>query len=251
MLPTENLEAYTLLSVAWYNYAESSNPLESMPLVDRALAIDPAYAWAHCVKATFLYISAEFGYAPSKEALEKARLEINVAIALQPENGMFYSIVGILNDRLDLDYSAAVKAFREAEALGAPIGWRAGFEQDTLLNAGLYEEGLRLYEAWEALNPEDAQPKIQQGRFLYRLGRSEEAFVKFEAALKLAPRNVWVVQQVLAHDIFYDVKNLDRAERRIESLEDPSVVEDFIVPGLEFYKGNRLPLDRLVAGWIR
>jgi tetratricopeptide (TPR) repeat protein len=181
-LPTENLKAYTLLSVAAYKINETDNRMEGFKLIDRALAIDLNSAYAHYAKSYSFMSAAELGYLLARAALESAREEIAIAIALRPMPE-FFLVLGFLHDRLDLDYCAAMAAYARADALGADIGVRADISQDTLLNAGLYQEGLDLSEAAEEIDPQSPNMMVNQARFLYRLGRFDEASAKFEQAL--------------------------------------------------------------------
>jgi tetratricopeptide (TPR) repeat protein len=147
-----------------------------------------------------------------------------------------------------------MRAYEKAEALGAHPDMLAAWKMDLLLNSGNYERGLSLATDARARNPGHGAWLVHMGRFLYRMGRIEEARRKFEEGLRLSPRHVWVVFVVIQH--FLLMGDLDRAEDAYNTYVAP--IPDFVQywPGdalrgrLSLARGNPVPLQSIVVDWV-
>jgi len=247
--PTEHVAAYNLLQQAWFRVLETGDPRKSMPLIERALELDPHYALAHAVMAENLAVFAEVGYAPSKGYFLESREAAERALALDATLAVPHLIRGFLYDRLDLDFPRALAACREGARLGASAEARMNWQQDTLLNAGLYEEGLELSRETEEVSPGLSFPKVVTARFLARLGQTDAANQKYEEALAIAPDNAMTLSQILLHYLTTD-QNLDRAAAILAEAENSSAVPDWGAPWIALERGDPEPFQTLVDRWV-
>jgi tetratricopeptide (TPR) repeat protein len=225
------------------------DPRKSMPLIERALELDPDYALAHVVMAENLAVFAEFGYGPSLDYFLAAKASVERALALDSTLAVPHLIRGFLHDRLDLDFRLALAECREGTRLGAPAEARMIWQQDTLLNSGLYEQGLELSLETEAVSPGLSYPKVVMARFLDRLGRRDEATLKFEEALAIAPGNAMTLSQILLHYFTRDM-NLDRAAAIVEDAANSNALPDWGAPWIALLRGDLEPFQTLVDTWV-
>jgi TolB-like protein len=247
--PTEHVAAYNLLQQAWFRVLDMGDPRKSMPLIERALDLDPNYALAHVVMAENLAVFAEFGYGPSMDYFLAAKAAAERALALDSTLAVPHLIRGFLHDRLDLDFRLALAECREGARLGAPAEAQMIWQQDTLLNAGLYEQGLELSLETEAVSPGLSYPKVVMARFLDRLGRQDEATRKFEEALAIAPGNAMTLSQILLHYFTRD-RNVDRAAAIVADAGNTSALPDWGAPWVALLRGDPEPFKTLVDAWV-
>jgi TolB-like protein len=252
--PTQNIAAYNLLRQASFEMFRTGDPRKSLNLAKQAVVIDPEYAEAHNALGFYHTLIAEFGYGTAMKHLLAAREANTLALNLEPNLASGHLLRGQVHSRLDLDFVKAMEAYRTAEVLGVDPDALAGTMQDVLLNGGLYEQGLdRLIEA-ESRNPGDGVFAMHIGRFLYRLGRIDEALQKFEQGLRLSPSHWLVVGSALQH--YYWQGNVERGEEIINEyvLPNPALEQSWATrwarTAIALQRGDPEPQKKLTANWI-
>jgi len=143
--------------------------------LQRAVALDPAYALAWVGLANAYWSQGDFGYVPMDDALRRARASLDRAFALDadlPEALSLASILGVLED---WDFARADEQAQRAVAL-------APGSSDVLNTAWLYSTAWgRFDEAYELssraiqLDPLNAWSWICHSLSLFHLGRQDEA----------------------------------------------------------------------------
>jgi TolB-like protein/Flp pilus assembly protein TadD len=255
-----NIAAYNLVQNAFLGVESLGEAIERL---DRAIEIDPNYDQAYARKAQLLAAVAEIGAAPSREGYEAARRSALKALDLNPNNAEAHGVLGGVYDRIDLDFRKAFDSYARAEDLCAQpdqLVWK----QDTLLNAGLYEEGVQFTTLWEETDPTSANARMFKSRFLRRLGDVSGAQAKVAEALDLAaPGDDLLFTN--AFQFYYQTRDLERAalrnlvERWVENRE-ADFVSAFAISYAWFELGEyeehikwfkvRVE-ERAIVGWIK
>lgn len=247
-----NLAAYETLQKALAEFRRTSDALRTLDLVRQAIELDPQYPEAYAAAASYQALVAEFGYGPSRENFEAAEQWVDRALELDADCGMAYVIRGFLLDRLQLDFRGAMDAYRMAEKLCVDPVVHAAYIQDTLLNAGLYEEGVHLTRERIVRTPGDGNSRADLGRFLFRLNRREEATAEFRKAIKLSPRNARVIMVTTLHLLW-----LGQLQEVEEILEEQAVAnpllsgpaQKYLCAKLASARGDPSPLEKWLQ-WV-
>ena len=249
--PQEDLAAYQPDIAAFYLVQQAKFGLfsfdELFNLLDRAIEIDPNYAQAYATKAFFKAAAAELGIVPTLEGFEEARALALRALELDPDLASAHGTLGAIYDRVDLDFRKALHAYSWSEALCAlpdDIVWK----QDTLINAGLYEEGLAFTTWWEETDPTSASARIYSSRFLRRMGDIETAATKIEEGLELDRGNPLNLLNVFR--FYYDTGDLARAEEIVGRMEVDFWFRDLCQGLLDLARGDQKTLRNHVETWV-
>ena len=231
------VEAYEKVSRAWTGPERTSIKIR---LLDEAIAIDPEYARAYAVRSMYKALQAENRRVRPLDGFRSAREDAERALQIDSTEPLALAMRASMYDRLDLDFPKALAGYREALAHGAMPN-EMGWYQDTLTNAGLYEIGLANTTSSELLNPLDAHSMVFSARFLWRLGREQEAIQKMEEALKLENSAQMVVGN--AFDFFYhQVGDIERANRLISEIQGSDVSLRRARSMISLAEGNPNPL---------
>jgi tetratricopeptide (TPR) repeat protein len=233
-----------LLMQARFKVQETGNPRHSLPLVEQALALDPKYAEAHSYKGILLYLHAEGGYETPKPYLHAARECAEKALALDPRLAEAHLLKSRLNVSLDLDFTLAADALREAERL---LGYR--YRYYLLGIAGHPEASLQ--ECMDAIerDPLNWLPSMWAGMNLDVLGRLEESSKHFDRAVEIAPRNVSVFLQAFTH-LWRFVKDLDALDRFVAETKYTGAALPSVRAHIALARGESEPLRSLVEDWV-
>jgi TolB-like protein len=249
--PTEHLAAWQLIQRAWYRLIESGDINDVVPLIDRAIEIDPRYSRARASKALALAGLAELSGLPAKEQLREAKELAEQAIKFNSNDpiamSQAYSALGQVYQRLDLDFPRAYEAFLRSQQYD--LFMSADPFSDLLIHAGRYDEGLAWALRHEAAFPAEGSTRVQTARFLVRLGRAEDATRKIEEALRLSPGHQWV--ETVALELF--VLDLDDRDRSLELLNGGhvhSTVAEYLGAELTRRSGDPSAMQRLLDAWI-
>ena len=171
---TKNLAAYDLYVQArdLFHWSGIGDPQENgeraLPLLERALALDPQFALAHYLSSRIHGELYWFGYDKSPARIAKARESAERALHLQPERGEGHLALAFYHYYSARDYEAAIRELTLA--------------QRTLPNEADIASALGVIER--------------------RRGRWEESILHFERARRLDPRNVstlWNLSETLTY----------------------------------------------------
>jgi|TARA_Y100000310_G_scaffold327532_1_gene394061 TolB-like protein len=204
--PTESEEAQMLVMNAKFKFDETYDPWGSMPLVEKALTLDPNYAAAHCLKGHLLFHTFEGGHVVPEPAMKAAKASIQQALALDPDLELAHRLMGAIHMNLDLDFAMATKAYHEQERI---CGYSA--MGNLLFTTGHYREALDAIQHEEEYDPVNFRPKYLLARILARLNRMDDATAKYEQANEISPRNEILFHAQFLHFLFR-VKDVDLAE---------------------------------------
>ena len=233
---TRSLAAYDLVQRARFGGEDIS---ERYQWVEQAIELDPGYADAHATRAMIHAMDAELLLA-DKAHFAIARQSAARALELEPGNALALAMLGVVHDRLDLDFSKALAAYDEAARHGATpedLAWK----QDLYLNAGAYEAGVRFCREWQKSNPVNGVANVYAGRLLLRLGRWKEAKAEFETAISKEPEN-WHIQTEIVTS--YALQGLTDGARRM--LADFDQVREWVPVMLSLIEGDLLPAQQYV-----
>jgi adenylate cyclase len=242
--PTHSVAAHNLLLQARFKFAESSEARDAFPLLEQALELDPGYAEAHSLKSLLLLGQAEMGRVPAEQGYVAAREAAAKALEIDPGLVSAHLNMGLIHERLDLDFRLAAESYREAERLGALPN------AHLLMSVGRYREALEIFRQGEQLDPANAMSKLFVGRALRSVGRMDGASAKFEEALKLVPRNTFVLVEILRHYI-YEARDFDQAARVIEESKGSGQILRWGRAAIAAEQGDQRDARALVEEWVR
>ncbi len=226
-----NTEAYELYLLAKQRMYERTGPTiqAAADLLDRALAIDPAYAPAYAQRAIATMLLAEgsgsYGNLPREQVLSQSSLYLDKALELDPELGEAWAAKGLyhLNGLTGADALQAIEALEKAlvlnpaqidasnwlnnalMAIGRPDRARevvnSMVERDPLYRPGIrnainnyiffgeQEKALAHLERIRPLIPNDAVIQSSMAGIYNSLGEAAKAQQMAEAAVALQPSN--------------------------------------------------------------
>ncbi len=172
--PTTNLEAHDLYVRArdFFRWSGIGDPHENgekaLPLLDRALALDPQFALAHCLASRIHSELFWFGYDKNPERLAKAWRSAETALKIHPDMGEARVALAFYYYYASRDYDSAVRELARAQ---------------------------------RAL-PNESEVPGALGIIDRRRGHWEEAIVHLERARQLDPRNIsalWNLSETLTY----------------------------------------------------
>src|SRR5947199_1414119 len=181
--PTENSDAY-LLFVQAHDYATRRNmfrdtSLKAIPLFEQAIKLDPKFALAFAglsMVQSWIYHNSD----PNPMRREKARLNANEALRLQPDLPEGHLALGFSYYYGDRDYEQALTEFEIAR------------------------RGL----------PNDAQAYFAIGAIQRRQGKWAESTANLEKAAALDPRNTEILSNLVFS--YIALRNFEAADRTID-----------------------------------
>jgi tetratricopeptide (TPR) repeat protein len=191
LLVADTLAFNTLASVEGYatGYAHNGNflvndgkPVEALPYLQRALALEPGSANFHTGLGTVYFRQRRLDDAivEFKRAFE---IESNFPEAATAHNNLGYCLLeeGRVDD--------AIVQFK------ITLGLKPGFAEthntlgDCFFQTGRTNEAIKEYENAVKLNPDYAEAQNNLGYGLFLLGRTKEAAIHFQLASEAAPNN--------------------------------------------------------------
>jgi TolB-like protein len=191
--PTANPEAY-LLYIQAHDYSTRTgmfrdSSLKAEPLFEQAIKLDPNFALAFAGLSrveSWLYYSTD----PVPARREKARLNANEALRLQPDLPEGHLALGFFYYRCDRDYERALIEFEIAKR-GLPNEAQAYMAIGLIQRRqGNWTESTANLEKAAALDPKNAN-------ILINLASTYMALRNFEAADKTADRVIAIAPQSL------------------------------------------------------
>jgi adenylate cyclase len=187
--PTENLEAYELYLKGRFFWSLRTVPdlKKGIAYFERAVAIDPNLAVAHCGLADSYALLCVYGEWPPKEGFPKAKAATLAALGIDSTLAEAQTSLALITHRFDWDWSAAERQYLHAIALKPrnPTAhhWYALF----LAESGRFDEGIRQIKL--ALEGEPGSPIMLStlGWIFYLAHRYDDAIKQFQSILRLEP----------------------------------------------------------------
>jgi len=212
-LTTGSMEAYNYFLRGRSDY-EKFYFADARKFLEKAIAVDPEFAIAYMVLSEADFALLDFNgreealkhaFRFSAKASEKERLYIAAihAHAIERDEGKRFGLLRELvrkypeekyahfelgryhEDRLE--YAEAVAALEKAIALDPDFGFAINQLAYDRAKMGQYDEALRLFERYAAINPGDANPLDSIGELYVRMGKLDLAETKYREALEMRP----------------------------------------------------------------
>jgi TolB-like protein/Tfp pilus assembly protein PilF len=122
-------------------------------LVERAIALDPAYSTPHALLGLYYFVQANLGLARASEMMPAARTHAQKAVDLDPDDARGHAMLCVVAGLYDYDWEEAGKQFRLALAAEhMPPEVRAGLARVYLLPVGRVQDAIEQTE--RALEPD-------------------------------------------------------------------------------------------------
>jgi tetratricopeptide (TPR) repeat protein len=209
--PTENLAAYQAYLLGKQHLAKltSDSIAEAGDHFQRAIELDPNFALAYVGLADVYGWQSYVSGLPTEEALAKAQVAVDKALALDDQLGEAYAtIAGIKFDRFDA--RGAEAAFQRALELSPNYASAYSWYADLLdLVLGRPEEALTLHQKAIELDPLSTDVLHYFGATLSTLGRSDEALALWNQALEVDPN--LALYEVIGDHYWWALGELDQA----------------------------------------
>jgi serine/threonine protein kinase/tetratricopeptide (TPR) repeat protein len=212
-LTTSSLDAYNLFLRGREDY-EKFYFADAMKFLERAIALDPEFALAHLflsqaanslndlkrrdqalrdayrcsVKASEkerLYIASRYAQTIEHDADKRLRILRELVQKYPDEKYALFDLGRVYQDRRD--YGEAAAAYGKAIALDPEFGFAVNQLAYVHSFMGDFDEALRLFERYAAINPGDANPLDSMGELYLRMGKLDLAEAKYHEALELRP----------------------------------------------------------------
>jgi eukaryotic-like serine/threonine-protein kinase len=189
-LPTDDREAYDLYLKgrnAWNQAPRTRENLQESLLYYRsALERDPQFALAHSGMAAALVNMANFGYMPVDEALSRAKVAAERALALDSSLADAYSARGFALAAL-AKFPEGEASLRRAIALNPNSQWSHHYYAILLMMMGRLTEAKEETRRTLSIDPLSLPGNTMLGIELMAEGRFQEAQTQLRSALQLSP----------------------------------------------------------------
>jgi TolB-like protein/lipoprotein NlpI len=187
---TVNTEAYTAYLQGRYFYdRRSKEDLEkAIGYFEQALQINPKYARAWVGLSETHSAQANYGYIPVGKGHQKARLEAEKALELDPNLADAHSQMGWIKRRYDWDWSGADESYQRALELdpgnAGVIRGAAGLAR----TLGRFDEAITLMRRSVELDPVSANLYLNLGLYAWYAGLLNESQTAYGKCLELNPQ---------------------------------------------------------------
>jgi eukaryotic-like serine/threonine-protein kinase len=220
--PTHDSAAYEAYLKAGYALQQGgpdkTKAEEALALAEKATILDPSFAAAY-VRLAAACQQLIFFHGSGKEYLERAKLALDKAIAIEPKLADIYAIQGGLyyNKLNRFDLVQAISNYRKAIALNPNLAQAHHNLGSELTHLGLHDEAIRAYDASLKHDPFQNGAKFRRARALWQSQRFDEARDCYE---RMNISNFERVYVLLRLDRLGDAKaiagNLDRSYGRYD-----------------------------------
>ncbi|MDB6039296.1 MAG: serine/threonine protein kinase with repeat [Verrucomicrobiales bacterium] len=155
--------------------------------IERSVSLDPNFSHGWCILAMTLVLQVDYGYLPSSNALTRAKICAEKAIALNPQNGFAYCALAECMLPRDYDFANAERLFRKGIELDPANGTsRLNFAR-ILVCQSRFTEATALLNQLTRDNPADSLPYKVSGFISGATGHFREAISSFDEAIRLSP----------------------------------------------------------------
>jgi TolB-like protein/Tfp pilus assembly protein PilF len=181
----EAYQAYLKGRTVWNEY-KLEEFQEAERQFRRAIEIAPDYAPAWAGLADAIYGMSSI-YVPANEAIPKARVAAEKALALDESLAEAHTSLGIIKVAYDWDWAGAEREFDRAVALGPGNSDAHLWRGKLLVMRGRFDDGIKAIRRALDLDPLDPWVSASLGWHLYFARRYDEALAHLQKALTADP----------------------------------------------------------------
>jgi TolB-like protein/DNA-binding winged helix-turn-helix (wHTH) protein/lipoprotein NlpI len=185
----------------------------------QALDQDAGYAAAHAGLADTYALMSDYGLAPPRQYMPRARAAAVQALTLDANLAEAHSTLGLIAKDFDYDWQHAEREFQHAIELNPGYATAHQWYADTLAAEGRFGEALAEGERALALEPLSIIMRADHAAILYFARQPERAAEGFRAALAMDPANGrahLLIQQLVQQGRFEDARAQIESWRRVD-----------------------------------
>jgi tetratricopeptide (TPR) repeat protein len=217
IIPSVNTEAYDqYLRGQFHLYRQTKTDNEAaIAALEKAVGSDPNFAAAHAELAQ-AYVWRLFLFAPGEKQLEeKAFVEIEKALALDPDSALAYLARGRLlwTPANHFPHDRAIKEYRHALALNPGLDEARNQLALVYCHIGAFDEALEESQMALRADPNNHLAQFRKGQTLSFQGKYDEAL----SALRAVPQGT--NPALVGHQIAWALFNLGKKDEASDMLE--------------------------------
>lgn len=184
---TEKAEAYRLYLQGrfYWNRRTPKDLQKSIEYFRQAVALDQNYALAYAGLADAYAQLANYGGAPPREAMPKAKEAILKALSLDNNLAEAHAALGFILMCYDFDFPRAEREYYRALELNPNYATARLFYGELLMYLGRFEESFVEYERALEIDPLSLITKRMYGDSLLYARKDDEAIAQYKQALDL------------------------------------------------------------------
>jgi len=183
-----NPEAYNAYLLGKHFYSQGKNLQKAVRYFQQALAIDSNYAPAWVELSRIHSDQANDGSMPVGKGYEKARLEAEKALELDPNLADAHLQIGWIKRRYDWDWSGADESYQRALKLDPGSARIISAAAGLARTLGRFDEAVRLMRRSVELNPISSGWYFNLGLYTLYAGLLDESQAAIEKCLELNPQ---------------------------------------------------------------
>ena len=186
---TESREAYESYLKGRYHWARRAieDLKKGIEYFQQAIAEDPNYSLAHAGIADCMVLLGLFGAADPRTIMPQAKAAAMKAIELDESHGEAYASLGQIKLIYDWDWPAAEADFQQAILLGSSYPTAHQWHGESLVSAGLFDQGLVELKKARDLDPLSLIINTNLGLNFYMARLYDLAISQLNRALELEP----------------------------------------------------------------
>jgi TolB-like protein/Flp pilus assembly protein TadD len=251
---SSSAEAYQsfLKGVSFSRRWSAADLRKSLDFFDRSASVDPGYAPAWAGLADTYVVLAGFGGIAPSEAVEKARLAANRAIALDSGLAHAHASLAFIKAVYDWDWKAAGAEFRLAHDLDPSDAriheaWVTGY----LIPLGKFDEALKQILEAQELDPVSARINSAVGTTYFFRREYDRAIEQHQKALELDatffPAYLALADAYTAKGMAPEAASaLEKWTAAVGSPPPMPTTRELLLPWLEEASRKRLPIATLL-----
>jgi TolB-like protein/DNA-binding winged helix-turn-helix (wHTH) protein/Flp pilus assembly protein TadD len=184
---TENTEAYRLYLQGrfYWNKRTPKDLQKSTEYFGQAIALDQNYALAYAGLADAFAQIANYGGAPPREAMPKAKEAILKALSLDNNLAEAHAALGFILMCYDFDFAGSEREYGRAVELNPNYATAHLFYGELLMYLGRFEESFVEYGRALEIDPLSLITRRMYGESLLYAGKYDEAVAQYKQALDL------------------------------------------------------------------
>jgi serine/threonine protein kinase/tetratricopeptide (TPR) repeat protein len=186
---TENLEAYRLYLQGrnLWNKRGEADLTKSIEYFEKAIEIDPNYAFAYAGLADAYYILGNNAFWPAEKAFAQAKVVALKALEIDDKLAEAHTSLASIMEDYDWDFVGAEKEFKLAIELNPGYATAHHFYAVLLSSLGRYEEAMKEIRIAQNLDPLSPRISANVGLCLYHERRYDQAVEELNKALEVDP----------------------------------------------------------------